>query len=60
MGGTPILGVNGIIYKCHGNSKARPLRIPSLKHAVQHVLPFWNNTKHILQMEVGGAYDEAL
>lgn len=26
VGGTPILGVNGLIYKCHGNSKAKAIR----------------------------------
>ena len=27
IGGTPILGANGLIYKCHGNSKAKAIRI---------------------------------
>lgn len=26
IGGTPILGANGLIYKCHGNSKAKAIR----------------------------------
>lgn len=26
VGGTPILGANGLIYKCHGNSKAKAIR----------------------------------
>ena len=26
IGGTPILGTNGLIYKCHGNSKAKAIR----------------------------------
>ncbi len=26
IGGTPILGVNGLVYKCHGNSKAKAIR----------------------------------
>ena len=25
-GGTPILGVNGIVYKCHGNSRSKAIR----------------------------------
>lgn len=25
-GGTPILGVNGLIYKCHGNSRSKAIR----------------------------------
>jgi glycerol-3-phosphate acyltransferase PlsX len=26
VGGTPILGVNGIVYKCHGNSRSKAIR----------------------------------
>lgn len=26
IGGTPILGANGLIFKCHGNSKAKAIR----------------------------------
>lgn len=26
IGGTPILGANGLIYKCHGNSKSKAIR----------------------------------
>ena len=26
LGGTPILGINGMIYKCHGNSRARAIK----------------------------------
>jgi glycerol-3-phosphate acyltransferase PlsX len=26
IGGTPILGVDGLVFKCHGNSKARAIR----------------------------------
>ncbi len=26
VGGTPILGVNGLVYKCHGNSKSKAIR----------------------------------
>jgi glycerol-3-phosphate acyltransferase PlsX len=31
LGGTPILGVDGIIFKCHGNSKAKAIKNTILK-----------------------------
>ena len=31
IGGTPILGVDGIIYKCHGNAKAKAVTNTILK-----------------------------
>lgn len=31
LGGTPILGINGLIYKCHGNSKAKAIKNTILK-----------------------------
>lgn len=33
IGGTPILGVDGIIYKCHGNAKAKAITNTILKVA---------------------------
>lgn len=26
LGGTPILGINGLVYKCHGNSKSKAIK----------------------------------
>lgn len=31
LGGTPILGIDGIVYKCHGNSKAKGITSTILK-----------------------------
>jgi len=54
IGGTPILGVNGIIYKCHGNSKAKAIKNTVLKacgSACRNVMDRLNAT--FAQMETG-------
>lgn len=56
IGGTPILGVNGMIYKCHGNSKAKAIKNTVLKacsSACKNVMERLNTT--FAQMETGNA-----
>jgi len=61
QGGTPILGVNGIIYKCHGNSKAKAIKNTILKACSSACATVLEQMKNIFAcMEVGGLYDEAL
>ena len=61
LGGTPILGVNGIIYKCHGNSKAKAIKNTVLKACSSACTTVLEQMKNIFAcMEVGGLYDEAL
>mgnify|MGYP000857556845 CR=1 FL=1 len=54
IGGTPILGVEGIIYKCHGNSKAKAIKNTVLKacsSACRNVMERLNTA--FAQMETG-------
>ncbi|MCX7771505.1 MAG: phosphate acyltransferase PlsX [Clostridia bacterium] len=61
LGGTPILGVNGMIYKCHGNSKAKAIKNTILKACSSACTTVMEQMKSIFAcMEVGGLYDEAL
>jgi len=61
FGGTPILGVNGMIYKCHGNSNAKAIKNTILKACSSACTSVLNKMKDIFSsMEVGGLYDEAL
>lgn len=61
LGGTPILGVNGMIYKCHGNSKAKAIKNTILKACSSACTTVLEQMKNIFAcMEVGGLYDEAL
>lgn len=61
LGGTPILGVNGLIYKCHGNSTAKAIKNTILKSCSSACTTVLNKMKDIFaNMESGGIYDEAL
>ena len=62
LGGTPILGVNGLIYKCHGNSKAKAIKNTILKSCSSACLTVLEQMKSIFanMVENGGVYDEAL
>jgi len=61
VGGTPILGVNGIIYKCHGNSRANAFKNTILKACSSACASVLEQIRSIFsKMDVGGAYDEAL
>jgi len=61
VGGTPILGVNGIIYKCHGNSKAKAFKNTILKACSSACVTVLEQIRNIFaKMDLGGAYDEAL
>lgn len=61
LGGTPILGVNGIIYKCHGNSKAKAIKNTILKACSTACSNVFEQMRIIFStMDIGGAYDEAL
>lgn len=61
LGGTPILGVNGMIYKCHGNSKAKGIKNTVLKACSSACTNVVEQMKNIFaSMEAGGVYDEAL
>ncbi|NLM75170.1 MAG: phosphate acyltransferase PlsX [Clostridiaceae bacterium] len=61
LGGTPILGVNGMIYKCHGNSKAKAIKNTILKACSTACTSVLDQMKNIFPtMEVGGLYDKAL
>ncbi|NMA67333.1 MAG: phosphate acyltransferase PlsX [Clostridiaceae bacterium] len=61
LGGTPILGVNGMIYKCHGNSKAKAIKNTILKACSTACMTVLEQMKSIFpSMEVGGLYDKAL
>lgn len=61
VGGTPILGVNGIIYKCHGNSRAKAFKNTILKACSSACVSVLEQIRTIFaKMDVGGVYDEAL
>lgn len=61
LGGTPILGVNGMIYKCHGNSKSKAIKNTILKACSSACTTVLEQMKNIFAcMEVGGIYDKAL
>ncbi len=61
LGGTPILGVNGMIYKCHGNSKKKAIRNTITKACSSACTTVLEQMKNIFsRMDVGGVYDEAL
>ena len=61
VGGTPILGVNGIIYKCHGNSKSGAFKNTILKACSSACVSVLEQIRNIFaKMDVGGVYDEAL
>lgn len=61
LGGTPILGINGMIYKCHGNSRAKAIKNTILKACSSACTTVLDQMKNIFScMEVGGLYDEAL
>lgn len=61
LGGTPILGVNGMIYKCHGNSTAKAIKNTILKSCSSACTTVLTKMKDIFScMEVGGIYDKAL
>jgi glycerol-3-phosphate acyltransferase PlsX len=61
IGGTPILGVNGMIYKCHGNSKSKAIKNTILKSCSSACITVLEQMKNIFaNMEPGGLYDEAL
>ena len=61
LGGTPILGVNGIIYKCHGNSNSKAIKNTILKACSSACTSVLDKMEDIFtKMEVGGLYDEAL
>jgi glycerol-3-phosphate acyltransferase PlsX len=61
LGGTPILGVNGMIYKCHGNSKAKAIKNTILKACSSACSNVMDQIKNIFAfMDVGGLYDKAL
>lgn len=61
VGGTPILGVNGMIYKCHGNSKSKAIKNTILKSCGTACVTVLEEMKNIFaNMESGGLYDEAL
>jgi|BioPla2DNA2_1021312.scaffolds.fasta_scaffold00719_9 glycerol-3-phosphate acyltransferase PlsX len=56
IGGTPILGINGLVYKCHGNSKSKAIKNTILKacdFASKNIMEHMNyrfsqiNTTHI-------------
>jgi len=54
IGGTPILGVNGIIYKCHGNSKAKAIKNTVLKACSSACMNVMDRlTSTFAQMETG-------
>jgi len=56
VGGTPILGVNGIIYKCHGNSRAKAIKNTILKACSSACRNFMDRlTVTFSQMETGKA-----
>ena len=61
LGGTPILGVNGIIYKCHGNSKAKAIKNTILKACSSACSTVLVQMRNIFsRVDIGGVYDEAL
>lgn len=61
LGGTPILGVDGIIYKCHGNSKAKAIKNTILKACSSACTNVIEGMRSIFAcMDLGGMYDEAL
>ncbi len=61
VGGTPILGVNGIIYKCHGNSRSNAFKNTIIKACSSACVSVLEQIRSIFsKMDVGGAYDEAL
>lgn len=61
LGGTPVLGVNGIIYKCHGNSKAQAIRNTILKACSSACANVMDKIRNIFSnLEMEGLYDEAL
>ena len=52
LGGTPILGVNGMVYKCHGSSKSRSIRNTILKAVNFNMTKLLDNMQYYLNMEV--------
>ena len=61
LGGTPILGVKGMIYKCHGNSTSKAIKNTILKACSSACTTVLDKMTNIFaSMEVGGIYDEAL
>lgn len=61
IGGTPILGINGIVYKCHGNSKAKAIKNTILKACSSACASVLEQMRNIFsRMDIGGLYDEAL
>ena len=61
LGGTPILGINGMIYKCHGNSNSKAIKNTILKACSSACTTVLDKMKNIFAcMEAGGLYDEAL
>lgn len=55
------MGINGMIYKCHGNSKAKAIKNTILKACSSACTSVLCEMKNIFSsMEVGGLYDEAL
>lgn len=61
LGGTPILGINGMVYKCHGNSKAKAIKNTILKACSSACTSVLEQMRNIFStMEYGGLYDKAL
>lgn len=61
LGGTPILGVDGIIFKCHGNSKAKAIKNTILKACSSACANVIEGMRNIFScVDLGGMYDEAL
>ncbi|NLU53162.1 MAG: phosphate acyltransferase PlsX [Clostridiaceae bacterium] len=61
LGGTPILGVNGMVYKCHGNSKAKAIKNTILKACSSACTSVLEQMRNIFSnMDFGGLYDKAL
>ena len=61
VGGTPILGVNGLIYKCHGNSTAKAIKNTILKSCSSACTAVLEQITHIFaNTKNGGKYDAIL
>ena len=61
VGGTPILGVNGLIYKCHGNSSAKAIKNTVLKSCSSACTTVLEQIKAIFaNKDNGGIYDAVL
>jgi glycerol-3-phosphate acyltransferase PlsX len=61
LGGTPILGIDGIVFKCHGNAKAKGITNTILKicngaalTVTEQIRMAFNSTDTAETIETGG------